>query len=144
MAGFVRYAYLKEDRTCRSLSSDGALRRSVGGDGGIEMRRFYLTVFLLTAFALTGRLAPSAARADELLPLPPDPQSQTSSSEPHETSVHTGPPQCLRWTDGCVSCRRDPMADKPFCSNIGPACQPAEIRCVQSGPSPGKNDGKTP
>jgi hypothetical protein len=36
---------------------------------------------------------------------------------------------CLAWTDDCRSCRRE--ADNTVnCSNIGIACQPAEIRCT--------------
>jgi hypothetical protein len=103
------------------------------------MQRFHVAIWML-AIMLT---AP-AAQADDLLPLPPDRPAQTQSSEPKETSVHTGPPQCLRWTDGCVSCTRNDIKDKPACSNIGPACQPAEIRCIQGEPSPSKPDGKTP
>jgi hypothetical protein len=94
--------------------------------------------------ALAALLIVNFAHADELLPLPPDQPAQTQLSGPKETSVHTGPPQCLRWTDGCVSCTRNDIKDKPACSNIGPACQPTEIRCIQSEPSPGTSDGKTP
>ena len=103
------------------------------------MQRFSLAILTL-AIALTA----NNARADDLLPLPPDGPPQTQSSEPKETSVHTGPPQCLRWTDGCVSCTRNDIKDKPSCSNIGPACQPAELRCIQNEPSPGQTDGRTP
>jgi hypothetical protein len=104
-----------------------------------RMQRFHVAIWML-AIMLTA----SAAHADELLPLPPDQPAQTQSSGPKETSVHTGRPQCLRWTDGCVSCTRNDIKDKPACSNIGPACQPTEIRCIQSEPSPGTSDGKTP
>jgi hypothetical protein len=103
------------------------------------MQRFHGAMLALAAL-----LVANPARADELLPLPPDGPAQTQSAEPKETSVHTGPPQCLRWTDGCVSCTRGDIKDKPACSNIGPACQPAEIRCIQGEPEPGKTDGKTP
>lgn len=89
-------------------------------------------------------LTASPAHANDLLPLPPDQPAQTQSAGPAELTVHVPPPQCLRWTDGCVSCTRGDIADKPACSNIGPACQPAEIRCMQSEPSPGKSSGETP
>jgi len=102
------------------------------------MLRFYV-------IALATLLIAHPAHADDLLPLPPDPPlSQTQSTGPQETSIHTGPPQCLRWTDGCVSCTRGGIEDKPACSNIGPACQPAEIRCIQSAPALNEPDGKTP
>ena len=103
------------------------------------MQRFHIAML-----ALILMLAMNIARANELLPLPPDQPAQTQSTGPKETSVHTGPPQCLRWTDGCVSCIRSDIKDKPACSNIGPACQPAELRCIQGEPSPDKTDGKTP
>lgn len=37
---------------------------------------------------------------------------------------------CLQWTDGCRTCTRSDGADEQ-CSNIGPACQPSKINCVQ-------------
>ena len=103
------------------------------------MQRFHITML-----ALAVTLAASQAHANDLLPLPPDQPTQTQSTGPKETSVHNWLPQCLRWTDGCVSCMRSDIKDKPACSNIGPACQPAELRCIQSEPAPGKTDDKTP
>jgi hypothetical protein len=47
-----------------------------------------------------------------------------------DISVHTGPPNCSRWTDGCVNCSRDVAGDAPVCSNIGFACQPKPVRCL--------------
>lgn len=98
----------------------------------------------IATLALFLTLIANPARANDLLPLPPDQPAQTQSAGPAELTVHVPPPQCLRWTDGCVSCTRGDIADKPACSNIGPACQPAEIRCMQSEPSPGKSSGETP
>jgi hypothetical protein len=40
---------------------------------------------------------------------------------------------CDRWTDDCRSCSR--QADQYSCSNIGIACQPKEIRCIERVPS---------
>jgi hypothetical protein len=101
------------------------------------MHRFRLAIFVVM-------LTAGPVQADELLPLPPDQPAQTQSSEPNETSVHTGLPQCLRWTDQCVSCTRGENGGPTVCSNIGPACQPAETRCIQSEPPAGQSDGKTP
>jgi len=36
---------------------------------------------------------------------------------------------CVAWTDGCVNCMRIEN-DQSRCSNIGPVCQPQEIRCL--------------
>ena len=44
---------------------------------------------------------------------------------------------CLAWTDKCRSCAR--AADDAInCSNIGIACQPAEITCTSRPPEPAK------
>jgi hypothetical protein len=52
---------------------------------------------------------------------------------PEDISVHKGPPNCSRWTDGCVNCSRGAEGDAPVCSNIGFACQPKAVRCLSSG-----------
>jgi hypothetical protein len=49
---------------------------------------------------------------------------------PKDVSVQTGPSNCARWTDECVSCTRGAQGESPFCSNIGFACQPKAIRCL--------------
>jgi hypothetical protein len=49
---------------------------------------------------------------------------------PKDVSVQTGPPNCNRWTDECVSCTRGAKGEAPICSNIGFACQPKAIRCL--------------
>jgi hypothetical protein len=38
-------------------------------------------------------------------------------------------PTCLRWTDGCRTCGRGTEGEAT-CSNIGIACQPAEVKCI--------------
>jgi len=38
---------------------------------------------------------------------------------------------CLVWSDGCVNCSRE-----GGCSNIGIACQPKEITCMQRQKAP--------
>lgn len=49
---------------------------------------------------------------------------------PEDISVHKGPPNCSRWTDGCVNCSREATDQAPVCSNIGFACQPKPVRCL--------------
>ena len=44
---------------------------------------------------------------------------------------------CLAWTDQCRSCTRA-EGDEVHCSNIGIACQPAEIACTARKPEPAK------
>jgi len=109
------------------------------------MRHSQSTLWVSCAMlALATLLIASPVCADDLLPLPPDQPAQAPSTGPAEPTVHVPPPQCLRWTDGCVSCTRGDAKDKPACSNIGPACQPVEIRCIQSEQQPSKPDGETP
>jgi len=49
---------------------------------------------------------------------------------PKDVSIQTGPPNCARWTDECVSCTRGAKGEAAVCSNIGFACQPKAIRCL--------------
>jgi hypothetical protein len=37
---------------------------------------------------------------------------------------------CVRWTDKCRTCNRNISADI-VCSNIGIACQPADVECLE-------------
>lgn len=82
------------------------------------MRRFKLMIVAFTACASI-----NAALAAELDVPPPG----TSK----ELSVYVNQPNCSRWTDECVTCTRE--ADRstaPVCSNIGIACQPKAIQCL--------------
>ncbi len=36
---------------------------------------------------------------------------------------------CMRWSDGCRVCTRE------GCSNIGVACQPQEVKCLEPPPA---------
>ena len=36
---------------------------------------------------------------------------------------------CVRWTDRCRTCTRG--SETPICSNIGVACQPVEVECME-------------
>lgn len=55
---------------------------------------------------------------------------------PDKVSVQKGPPNCSRWSDGCVNCSRDDKHDQPVCSNPGIACQPKAIACVSPAATP--------
>jgi hypothetical protein len=87
----------------------------------VGMRMFCRIISVaIVANALTPAFAADA-------PIPPPEQTA-----PKESSVHADQPQCLRWTDECVSCSRGENGGAPVCSNIGVACQPQAIRCLQS------------
>jgi hypothetical protein len=54
-----------------------------------------------------------------------------------QDSVPTGPvlkapdPTCLAWSDGCRTCRYDSKLLVGICSNVGIACQPREVTCME-------------
>jgi hypothetical protein len=57
-----------------------------------------------------------------------------------QNSVPTGPvlkapdPTCLAWSDGCRTCRYDTKRLVGICSNVGIACQPREVTCMERQP----------
>src|SRR4051794_28152653 len=38
---------------------------------------------------------------------------------------------CIRWSDQCRTCGRTPSEPELICSNIGIACQPREVECLE-------------
>ena len=87
------------------------------------MRHYRLVVAL---FALAGSAGAALAAEIEIPP-----------RRGHDNvSVQKGPPNCSRWTDGCVNCARDDKDAEPVCSNIGIACQPKAIACLSRASSP--------
>jgi hypothetical protein len=88
-----------------------------------QQRENRMRRFLLTAAIVTAAVSMSAVfAADMEIP---------KLSAPKEVSVHNGPPKCSQWTDDCVNCSRGAAGAPPVCSNIGFACQPKAVRCVQ-------------
>ena len=69
----------------------------------------------------------------------PDRPPASSPKAPADPSVQSGAglPACLAWSDGCVTCER--TDGKISCSNIGIACQPAEVECTERK----QGDGRT-
>jgi hypothetical protein len=87
------------------------------------MRHLHLVVALL---ALAGSAAAALCAEIEIPPL-----------RGHDkVSVQKGPPNCSRWSDGCVNCSRDDKDDQPVCSNPGVACQPKAIACLSPAATP--------
>jgi hypothetical protein len=84
------------------------------------MRRFLLTAAIVTT--ATALSVGAILAADIEIP---------KRIAPKETTVHNGPPNCSRWTDDCVNCSRGAAGAPPVCSNIGFACQPKAVRCLQ-------------
>jgi hypothetical protein len=43
---------------------------------------------------------------------------------------------CMEWSDSCVTCKRHQTGGEYSCSNIGIACQPKNVQCLQRGDEP--------
>ena len=90
------------------------------------MRRLSIIVVALS-LSVAGALAQSQDPAPA--PAPPSPPASTST----EASIHgygDRDKTCVAWTDTCRHCERGDN-DAIVCSNIGIACQPAEITCTR-------------
>jgi hypothetical protein len=73
------------------------------------------------AFLVIGAFHPGTASQP-----PPVP----SSSAPHVLNYGDSDATCSRWSDGCQTCSRG-TAGEGICSNIGIACQPAAVKCIE-------------
>jgi hypothetical protein len=64
-------------------------------------------------------------------------QPQDGAAPKPETHVYNFGqinPSCQQWSDGCRVCTRE------GCSNIGPACEPKEVKCLA--PADAKDKGQ--
>jgi hypothetical protein len=84
------------------------------------IRRAILATALLQAVAATAQDSPATASP---------PAGTSSPALMHIHNYGAFDLTCLRWTDGCRTCSRG-AAGESICSNIGIACQPAEVKCV--------------
>jgi hypothetical protein len=89
----------------------------------------------LTVAVASGALLAAGASFAAELEIPP-------RMAPEDISVHSGPPNCSRWTDECVNCSRDAEGEAAVCSNIGFACQPKPVRCLSPAVSQGEPQKK--
>jgi hypothetical protein len=80
-----------------------------------------------------GPALPTADIVPDLPAKPPVP--------PNDPAVQARIPGCAVWTDRCVTCSR--TAGGASCSNIGIACQPQPVECLQSEEEAKKPDEKT-
>jgi hypothetical protein len=61
------------------------------------------------------------------------PIGPTPAQAPSLQGFGAGDPDCVEWSDGCATCRRE--ADgSAHCSTPGIACQPAAIVCTAPKP----------
>jgi hypothetical protein len=93
-------------------------------------RRGWLT--LTTAIIC---VAPLAAAASDLNLTPPQ-----APAPDHPARIDL--PNCNRWTDDCVTCTREKDGEAPVCANIGIACQPKALRCLDGERPPDGQQGK--
>ncbi len=77
--------------------------------------------FIVAVLAINASASGLAVAAD--LTIPP-------RRTPADISVQKGPPNCRLWTDECVKCSRSGVGEPSTCSNIGVACQPKAISCL--------------
>ena len=94
-------------------------------------------VFCAASLAVT---APVWPQSSEPAPAPSQTPTPSPAPESSEASIHAYGDRdktCLAWTDKCRSCARG-ADDAINCSNIGIACQPAEITCTSRPAEPAK------
>jgi hypothetical protein len=60
----------------------------------------------------------------------PETKSPVNEIERHIFNYGDHDATCIRWNDKCRTCNRGTSADI-VCSNIGIACQPAEVECLE-------------
>ena len=94
--------------------------------GQVWRSHFVITRLVGARLGLMMVIAGCNAAAAAELSIPP----RVGPKDIKAISIHTGPPNCSRWTDDCVSCARGADGAPPTCSNIGFACQPKAIRCL--------------
>ena len=79
----------------------------------------------LLAAALLGGMTAAAQPASETIEALPQ-----RKVEKHVFNYGEMDGTCTRWTDQCRTCARTGEKDSA-CSNIGIACQPAEVECTE-------------
>ena len=84
----------------------------------------------LVIIAVALALSTAAVRAQAQDPAPAPSQPPATSAEPSIHGYGDRDKTCISWTDACRHCERGDN-DAISCSNIGIACQPAEITCTR-------------
>jgi hypothetical protein len=88
------------------------------------MKLFPITIRLFTGVVLISATA---------LPKEISEQSETPAAKEIDKHVHNYGDldrTCIRWTDKCRNCSRSVSGDL-ICSNIGIACEPAKVECLE-------------
>jgi hypothetical protein len=88
-------------------------------------KSFFGSVGLLSTVVLLSTLA-----AAQKAPQAPD-AAPAGENQKHLHNYGSIDPTCIRWTDQCRTCNRSTDEGEPGCSNIGIACQPKEVECLE-------------
>lgn len=118
----------------------GASMRRAGGVAGLAV----VLALVVAARAADAPAPPCGAGCQPSQSLPsadivPDVPAGGAVVPPNDPAVQASLPACRLWTDRCVTCQRD--AGKVACSNIGLACQPQAVECLEPEPATDKKDG---
>jgi hypothetical protein len=84
----------------------------------------------IIAVALALSVAGVLAQTQDPSPAPAPSPSPATSPEPSIHGYGDRDKTCLAWTDTCRHCERGDN-NAIVCSNIGIACQPAEVTCTR-------------
>src|SRR4051794_2416234 len=57
--------------------------------------------------------------------------STSAQTEKHLYNYGSVDRTCIRWSDQCRTCGRTQSEPELVCSNIGIACQPTELECLE-------------
>jgi hypothetical protein len=92
-------------------------------------------LFASISIVLWLTMTPGVAQTPEPAQTPPQAPAPTATPEASIHGYGERDKSCVAWTDACRTCGR--AADgNVTCSNIGIACQPAEISCSVRQPEP--------
>ncbi len=94
-----------------------------------------MRILMVVSVALALSVSTGQAQTPDPAPTPSPPSAAAT-----EASIHgygDRDKTCMAWTDQCRSCTRG-ADDTIVCSNIGIACQPAEITCSSRRSDPSK------
>ena len=95
-----------------------------------DMAKSFAKSFFSGACLLSGMVLLSTIAAAQKPPEAPA-DAPAGEIEKHLHNYGSVDPTCIRWTDQCRTCNRGSGEGKFGCSNIGIACQPKEVECLE-------------
>ena len=99
-------------------------RRSPNRNTGTT-QKLILMSFLFGAILLVGTVAVAQPAQEEAK----SPAAQ--EAQKHLYNYGELDRACIRWGDQCRTCSRSSSEGEPSCSNIGIACQPKQVECLE-------------